>query len=136
MPYTAKYIATTDITDSAARDFVSGTDSRLDTWMTNTDLEIESIAQEKGISASLIEKTPLHYKIKEYAIAYYCSLIFQDCFGENNVEVSENEVYKEKLKYYLEKCNFLRPNLTKEMFYYEGTSLTPADRISGGQIWI
>lgn len=136
MSYTPKYIATTDITDSLARDFISGTDTRLDTWMTNTDLEIESIAQEKGVSTALIEKTPLHYKIKEYAIAYYCSLIFQDCFGENNVELAENEVYKAKLTYYLEKCNFLRPNLTKEMFYIEGSTLTPADRISGGLIWI
>jgi hypothetical protein len=136
MPYTAKYIATTDITDSLAKNFISGTDTRLDTWMTNTDLEIESIAQEKGIAASYIEKTPLHYKIKEYAISYYCFLIFQDCFGMNNVEMADNEVYKAKLQYYLEKCNFLRPNLTKEMFYVEGSTLTPADRISGGQIWI
>lgn len=136
MSYTAKYITTSDIGDSLARDFVAGTDSRLDMWMSNTDLEIESIAQEKGITASLIEKTPLHYKIKEYAVAYYCFLIFQDCFGENSVELAENEVYKAKLTYYLEKCNFLRPNLTKEMFYVEGSTLTPADRISGGQIWI
>ena len=136
MPYTAKYIATTDITDSLAKNFIDGTDSRLDAWMTNTDLEIESIAQEKGISTTQIEKTPLHYKIKEYAVAYYCSLIFQDCFGMNTVEIEANEAYKAKLTYYLDKCNFLRPNLTKEMFWVEGTSLGASDRISGGQIWI
>jgi hypothetical protein len=137
MPYTAKYIATTDITDSLAYAFIAGTDSRLDTWMTNLDLEIESIAQEKGISPTLIEKTPLHYKIKEYATSYYCYLIFQDCFGENNTQINvDQEIYKVKLEYYLQKCNFLRPLLTKEMFYIEGTSLTPSDRISGGQIWV
>ena len=136
MSYTAKYISTTDITDSVARDFVNATDSRLDIWMQNTDFEIESIAQEKGILPADISKTPLHYKIKEYAIAYYCFLIFQDCFGENEVELSAEEVHNQKLKYYLEKCNFLRPILTKEMFAITTADLTPSSRISGGLIYI
>jgi hypothetical protein len=135
MPYTAKYIATTDVTDSVARDFINGTDSRLDTWMANVDLEIESIAQEKDLATTEIE-TPIHYKIKEYAIAYYCFLIFQDAFGENAVEVDGQEIHEKKLKYYLEKCNYLRPTLTKAMFSTTGTSLTSSDRIGGGQIWI
>lgn len=120
MPYTAKYIATTDITDSVARDFVDLIDPRIDTWMTNVDLELESIAQEKGVAPEQIEKTPLHYKIKEYSIAYYCFLVFQDCFGENEVELATQEVHKQKLDYYLNKCNYLRPNLTKEMFITKG----------------
>jgi hypothetical protein len=129
------YITTSDITDSTIRNFVSGTDSRLSAWMANTDAEIESIAQERGLQATDIQ-TPIHYKIKEYAIAYYCYLVCQDCWGENTVDIPEQEVYKVKLDYYLQKCNFLRPNLTKNMFSYESTSLSASDRIGGGQIWI
>lgn len=136
MAYTAKYITTAMITDSIARDFISGTDTRLDTWMENTDLEIESIAQEKGVLAANIKITPLHYKIKEYAIAYYCFLVFQDAFGENDVAVSENEVHHMKLKYYLDKCNFLRPILTKDMFWQESANLASEQRVSGGVIWM
>jgi hypothetical protein len=129
------YITTADITDSVARDFVADVDTRLTAWMTNTTAEIESIAQEKGVAVADIE-TPIHYKIKEYAIAYYCFLIFQDSFGENDVEVAEMEVHERKLQYYLEKCNALRPTLTKEMFSVDNASITPANRIGGGQIWI
>jgi hypothetical protein len=125
----------TDVTDSLVRNFVSGSDTRLATWLANTDSEIESIAQERGLLATDIE-TPVHYKIKEYAIAYYCYLVCQDCFGENTVDIPEQEVYKVKLDYYLQKCNFLRPNLTKNMFLYESADLEPSDRIGGGQIWI
>jgi hypothetical protein len=135
MPYTAKYITTSDVTDSVARDFINGTDSRLDTWMTNTDREIESIAQSMDLSASEIE-TPIHYEIQKYAVAYYCFLIFQDAFGENAVEVDGQEIHEKKLKYWLEKCNYLRPTLTKAMFSTVGTSITSRDRIGGGQIWI
>ena len=129
------YITTADITDRTITNFITGNDSRLTAWMANTDAEIESIAQERGLLATDIE-TPVHYKIKEYAIAYYCYLVCQDCWGENTVEIPDQEVYKVKLDYYLQKCNFLRNNLTKSMFSYENTSISASDRIGGGQIWI
>jgi L-ribulose-5-phosphate 3-epimerase UlaE len=135
MPYTAKYIATTDITDSIARRYISGSDARLDTWMTNTDLEIESIAQEHGLSTESIT-VPIHYKVKEYAIAYYCYLIFQDVFGSNEVENPEQEIHKMKLEYCLSKCNALRQMITKEMLSVTSSSLSAHERIHGGQIWI
>lgn len=130
MPYTAKYIAFTDITDSVVRDFVqTGTeDGRHDIWMENTDLELEQLALERGVtSASIYE--PLNYRIKEYAIAYFCFLVCQDCTAENSVDVPENESYFKKLIWYKERCELLKTQITKEMFLNTAQSLTPVQMV-------
>jgi hypothetical protein len=114
MTYTPLYIATTDITDSIARDFVSGNDSRLDIWMERTDEEVQALAMSLGVGVSSIV-VPVNYRIKEYAISYYCFHIFQDCYGKNEVEDNDNDIYKLKLSYYNERVNFLRPQITKDI---------------------
>jgi hypothetical protein len=131
MAYTAKYIAFTDITDSVVRDFVqSGAeDGRHDIWMENTDLDLEQLAVSLGVYSSSIYKTPLNYRIKEYAVAYFCFLVCQDCFGENNVDTADNEVYIRKLEYYEERVEKLRGMITKEMFLNTMQSLSPMDLI-------
>jgi len=137
MPYTAKYIAFTDITDSVVRDFVQtgAEDGRHDIWMENTDLELEALALEKGVYATSIFIAPLGYRIKEYAIAYFCFLVCQDCTAENSVEVVENESYFKKLIWYKERCEMLKSQITKEMFLNTAQSLTPVQMVSTGILY-
>lgn len=130
MSYTAKYIAFSDITDSVVRDFVqSGAeDSRHDIWMENTDLELEQLALERGVVSTSIYE-PLNYRIKEYAVAYLCFLVCQDCFGENSVDLPENEVYIKKLEYYAKRCELLKTQITKEMFLNTAQNLSPVQMV-------
>jgi hypothetical protein len=136
MPYTALYITTSDITDSIARRFVSANDSRLDTWMERTDDEVDAVAMAINVSPENIQ-TPIHPRIKEYAIAYYCFLIFQDAYGCNEVEDDDNDIYKLKLTYYADRCAALRNQLTKEMFLYEsGTDIPASGMVNSAVIWL
>jgi len=137
MPYTAKYIAFTDITDSVVSDFLAtgSQDSRADKWMENTDLEIEMVALERGVYSTSIYETPLGYRIKEYAIAYLCFLVCQDCFGVNDVEIEVNETYLKKLDYYKNRCELLKSQITKEMFLNTAQSLTPVQLVSTGVLY-
>jgi len=137
MAYTAKYIAFTDITDSVVRDFVqSGAeDGRHDIWMENTDLELEALALERGVVSTSIYETPLSYRIKEYAIAYFCFLVCQDCTAENNVDVPENESYFKKLIWYKERCELLKSQITKEMFMNTAQSLSPYQMVQTGILY-
>jgi hypothetical protein len=130
----ATYIQSADITDSVIRAFVTAADSRLTTWYNRVDYEVISIAQERNVySTSII--TPLHYKIQEYAICYFCFLVCQDVYGTNNVETPEYEKYKLKLDWYQERCNSLRPTITAEMFTYTSASLSAHQRVGSGQLW-
>jgi hypothetical protein len=137
MPYTAKYIAFTDITDKVVADFlVSGSeDASHDIWMENTDLEIEQVALERGVYSTSIYLIPLGYRIKEYAIAYLCFLVCQDCFGVNDVEVEQNETYLKKLEYYKNRCELLKSQITKEMFLNTAQSLTPVQMVQTGILY-
>jgi hypothetical protein len=128
------YISSSDITDSQARAFVTANDSRLSTWLARVEDEIESIAQERNVLASDIVE-PVHYKIKEYALCYFSFLVFQDVFTTNNVETPEIEKYRLKLDWYKDRCNQLRPTLTKEMFQIESASLSANNRIGAGMLW-
>lgn len=131
MPYTAKYIAFADVTDSVVSDFlVAGAeDGRHDIWMENTDLELEQIALERGVVSTSIYETPLNYRIKEYAVAYMCFLVCQDCFGVNNVEIEANETYLKKLEYYKTRCELLKSQITKEMFLNTAQSLSQVQMV-------
>ena len=137
MSYTPKYIAFTDITDSVVRDFLqSGSeDSRHDIWMENTDLEIEALALERGVYAINIFTSPLGYRIKEYAVAYFCFLVCQDCTMANSVEVPENESYLKKLLWYKERCEYLKGQITQEMFMNTAQSLTPVQTVQTGILY-
>lgn len=134
MAYTAKYITTADLTDSLARDFVAAQDARVDKWMENTDLEVECIGLSLGVQPDNIYE-PVNYKIKEYAVCYFYFLLFQDCYAENDVDLTDNESYLNKLKWYKERCNELRPALTKELFTMVYTSVQPSGFVGTGLIF-
>lgn len=128
------YILTSDITDTQAKAFITANDSRVTTWIARVDGEIESIAQELNVVIASIS-IPLHAKIKEYALSYFCYLVFQDVFTTNNVENPEIEKYKLKLDWYENRCTKLRPTLTYEMYMYTSTSLQAVNRVGCGRIW-
>ena len=128
------YILSTDITDSQAKAFVTASDSRVTTWLTRVDGEIESIAQEKNVLAANIV-TPIHAKIKEYAMAYFCFQVFQDVFTTNNVETPEMEKYRLKLDWYSNRRTQLKAQLTPEMFYIASANLAANNRSGGGYLW-
>lgn len=134
MAYTALYITTTDITDSVARDFVSNTDSRLDIWMENTDLNLQALALSLGVQKDSIY-TPLNYYVKEFCIAYWCFQAFQDGYGENDVEQDSNDIYKIKLEYYANKVEKLRAQISREMILQEMQSLSNTNMVSCGVIY-
>ena len=134
MSYTPLYIATTDITDSLARDFINGSDARVDKWMERTDGEIQSMALSLGVPVGSIY-TPLNSRVKEYAVAYFCFLLFQDTNGENDTENPENEVYLIKLKWYMERVGFLQTQITRELLTNVMTSVTAAGMVSTGIMW-
>lgn len=129
------YIETTDVTDTQAKAFITANDGRVTTWMARANAEVESVAQEKDVQIASIS-TPVHAKIKEYALAYLCFIIFQDVFGTNNNEVSELEKYKVKMEWYENRCQKLKPSLTYEMFTYTSTAIRGLNRAGGhGLLW-
>ena len=134
MAYTPLYIATTDITDSLARDFIAGSDARVDKWMERTDGELQSMALSLGVPVESIY-TPLNSRVKEYAVAYFCFLLFQDTNGENDVENPDNEVYLVKLKWYMERVGFLQTQITRELMMNVMTALDASQMVSTGIMW-
>ena len=128
------YIVTTDVTDTQAKAFITANDSRVTTWMARANEEVESIAQELNVPVASIS-TPVHPKIKEYALAYFCFVVFQDVFATNNVETPEIEKYRLKLDWYESRCTKLRPTLTYEMYIYTSTAIQAHNRVGAGRLW-
>lgn len=124
------FLATTDITDSIALDFINANDTRVDGWLEMVDGEILSIAQELDADIQAIVM-PLHKKILEFAKCYYCLVNFQDTFGRNDVMQGGDETIMKKLEFYIARCNQLRPQLTKEMFNQNPSDLTARQRAAG-----
>lgn len=134
MAYTPLYIATTDIDDSVARDFVNASDTRIDKWMERTDNELIALAQSLGVPSTAI-KIPVNSRVKEYLIAYFCFLLFQAVNGENESENPENEVHLVKLKWYSERVAYISTMITKEMIQNDIASIEPSGFIRAGVMW-
>jgi asparagine synthetase A len=127
------YISSADITDSSARKFVDANDTRVAQWMACVDSEIKSIAISYGVDSDDIETTPLHPKIKEYAVAYFCQSVFIDCIGATLSNPTQDEVYRVKYDIYSDRVSKLRSQLTYEMF--TGNALTQESQVGSGVIW-
>jgi hypothetical protein len=102
--------------------------------MQRADEELGALAQSLGVAITDIF-TPVNSRVKEYVIAYFCFLLFQDCNGENDPENPENEVHLKKLAWYNERVNFLRGYITREMLTQDAVTLTAAQTITTGVIW-
>jgi hypothetical protein len=125
-----RFLDSTDITDSLAKDFLTATDANIDDWLDLVDGEILSLAQERDVPLQSIS-IPLHKKILEYCKAYFCFVCFQDRYGRNDITQAGNETLKLKLIWYKDRCETLRLQCTKEMFLYTNLSLQASHRAGG-----
>jgi hypothetical protein len=129
------YIAPADITDSIVMQFLAKNDSRLQIWFDLTDSDLKSIAQDRGLVPTSITIPLAHAKVKEYAVCYFCYLVFRDNFGTNNLQVTSEEKHKLKLDWYAAQCRLMRPTLTREMFLWPMDSMFPVNKVGGGLVW-
>jgi hypothetical protein len=135
------FLSSDDITDGVLRQPITATtqDSRVQTWLNRTESELISIAQIQGVPpaafGSNFKNNGLHYKVKEYAIAYYCFICSQDLWTITNVDPTTEEKYKQKMLWYQERFKQLRPTLTREMIIWPTAALFPVNRAGVGNIW-
>jgi hypothetical protein len=118
------------LTDALALKFVDATDSRLDSWLTKVDNDINYKAMEYGLMTSQI-LLPLHPRIREYAEAYLCYMIFRDNIGVNNVETSQDEKYRVKFEEYRSELERTRKLLTRDIFWLNDVAIRGMNRIGG-----
>lgn len=102
------YITAEDIKSN----FANGFD--ITEYLNETEQEINDVAQRLGVDQEDIS-TPLHYKIKRYAIAYTLMRIAQDKIGTNQPDTAI-EKYKDLYALYKSEQSDLFPQLTYEMF--------------------
>ena len=109
------YIEYSDITDSVVRAFGETT---VTPYITKSDYQVNDVAEQLGITdTDQIETDPVHFKIKEYAIAYVGREVCMDKMGMNNNNLPvEIEKYAVKYKLYREKVLALRKELSLPMF--------------------
>jgi hypothetical protein len=108
------YIETTEVTDSVVKDFIVRADTRVEQWLTCVDNEVKRLALKQGLFESEI-LTPLNSIVKEYAVAYFCLIVFRDNIGSNNVDVPAEEKYRVKYDLYVSETDRLKPQCTKEL---------------------
>lgn len=127
------------VTDTVVKRFITATDSRLQIWLDNTELEIITVAKTKGVDetsfVSNVDTNGMNYKIKTYIVAYFCYLVCQDVWCTNDVESSDQEIYKLKMEWYKSVCDEAVNQLTKEMFVYDLDSLSQVNMIGVGQLY-
>jgi hypothetical protein len=103
------YISSDDILDT----IVSGLD--LSPYLAEVKLEIEDLAEQKGVRNTDDIADPIHYKLKRYGICYVVMRLCQDKLGLNDVSIPELEKYKIKYDMYRKECSELRDLVTYEM---------------------
>jgi hypothetical protein len=134
-------ISSDDITDNVLRQPITRTtpDPRVQTWLDRTELELISIAQSVDVAVETFHQSfdlyGLNYKVKEYAICYYCFICSQDLWGTTQDTPTLDEIYKQKIDWYLERCNDLRPTLTSDLFMLQSSSLDSGSQVYAGWLF-
>ncbi len=96
--------------------------------------EIEDLAQRLGVMNVLEIRQPIQYQIRRYGINYAYSLYAQDLIGANEIDIGENDLYKDLFERSQYLINQILPDITKEMF--TGKVETREDRsVSFGHIY-
>lgn len=106
------YITTSDITDVTITAFGN---TIIGNYITESTSAVDDIAEKLGVESEDIETSPVHYKVKRYAICFVCMRICQDYMGRNNVEMPEIEKYLIKYNLYKAECNALEKEITEQM---------------------
>lgn len=107
----ATYISQADIKDN----IVTGFDLDAEGYLDETDTEIVDLAEQFGIDSDDIENTPLHYKVKRYAVVFCLMRFCQDKAGTNNTDLPELEKYIIKYKSYEKEYDKLRGQISYSM---------------------
>ena len=125
-----RFLDVKDITDSLALDFIKANDGRITAWLDLVDGELLAVAQEKEVPLTALTE-PLHKKVLEYCKSYFCFVCFQDAYGRNDIQQTQQETIKMKLDWYENRIAKLRPQITKEMLLYTNLSLQASQRAGG-----
>ena len=120
------YIVRSDIKDTILGNF------NIQDYLEEVDAEVNDLADKLGVDSTLIV-SPIHYKIKRYAICYALMRLCQDKLGSNSVEVADQERYVVKYDIYKKELQELRGDITYEMF--TGEILERKDRVHSVRLY-
>lgn len=119
------YITAEDIKSNLIAGFdISG-------YIEESDQEINDVAEKLGIRSTSEIHTPIHYKIKRYAIAFVLKRLSQDKIGTNQSDISI-EKYRDMFDMYSQELKDLYPQLTYQMFTGEVNSIIARTSTVGG----
>lgn len=108
------YISASDITNQTLK--ASAYSTILSAKLTDADNAIIDLAERLGVRDSTnIETSPLHRKIKEFAIAWVCEELSLDLMGYNNVSITDYEKYRLMYETYKKRREKYEGQITKEM---------------------
>lgn len=103
------YITVADITDRIAE----GID--MTTYIMESDEAVEDLAEELGVDATDIDTTPLHHKVRRYAIIYSLMRMCQDALGVANIDNPLSNKYLIAYNMYKEQLAACRKQVSYEM---------------------
>ena len=103
------YIVASDIKSN----LVSGFD--IEEYIEESDLEVNDVAEKLGIRDTSLISTPVHYKIKRYAIVFVQMRLAQDKRGTASQDVALDK-YRDQQEMYEAELKRIYPQLTYEMF--------------------
>ena len=121
------YISSSDVTDKVVSAFDVA--AALEGYYTETDNEVNDLAEKLGITDADDIATPLHHKLKRFAVTFFCMRVCQDKAGVNNVDMMGDK-YAAKYDIYRKENAALRTEVTYEMFV--GDVEDAGDRSSTG----
>jgi hypothetical protein len=99
-------------------------------YIAESDEEIYDVAEKLGIRDRTLIVTPIHYKIKRYAIVFVLMRLAQDKIGTNQPD-SQVEKYRELYAMYSDELKYVYTQLTYEMFTGTVSSITGRTSSSG-----
>ena len=102
------YIEASDIKSNLS----SGFD--LTEYLTEADNEINDLAEKLGVRDTDEISTPIHYKLKRYAVVFVLMRLAQDKIGTNQPDTAI-EKYKDLYMMYKDELKDLYPQITYEM---------------------
>jgi hypothetical protein len=111
------YIERADIKDR----IIEGFD--LSEYLTETNAQLQDLAESLGVDSTDIETDPLHNTIKRFCVVYTVMRLCQDKAGANNVEISESEKYAFKYQVYRKEFEDLRGRISAEMICGQVSSI-------------
>ena len=117
------YISTSDITDKIADGF------EVQQYILESDDAVEDLAEKLGVrSTSDIETSPVHHKVRRYAIAYCLMRLCQDKVGAASTDVPEANKYLIGYEMYKKEVSSLTKEINYQMFTGEVNAVR--DRVS------